>query len=155
MPSKTEKKNKVPNKATCLAIENIVLEQCNLEIHRENAAKKGKINIAVELQQRIEESEGEEKNKLIGELNLILKGISDDENEDNFFCIETTHVAHYKRKENQPWKDYDIDNFAKTAMMIHICSYSREFINDLMLKANLPKITLPLIPIGAVELKKN
>ena len=153
MPSKTEKKNKVPNKARFLAIENIVLEQFNLDIYRENASKKGKVNIAVELQQRIEE--GEEKNKLIGELNLILKGISDDENEDNFFCIETTHVAHYKRKENQPLKDYDIDNFAKTAMMIHICSYSREFINDLMLKANLPKITLPLIPIGAVELKKN
>jgi len=147
MSHKVLDKSDVPNIATCAELESIALMKCTLEINNEHAAKKGKINIEIGLEQRI----NDENTLLTGELNLKLRGITDDNNGDEYFSIETIHTAQYNLKESHSWKQEDLDRFTTSAVLMHTWSYAREFASDLTSKANLPKVTLPLLPISVKE----
>jgi hypothetical protein len=138
---------KVSNKCSLVSL---FMSNCNVERTIDAMAYK-KIDVELDVNGSLLKKEGK---SLFAKASMILRGVPPESKKDHVIKIACEYVLKYKLEMDKDASDEDLGNFCNINALYNAWPFFREFALNMTNRMEIPPLTLPLMSISALPVKK-
>lgn len=142
--------NRQKNKpfAHCANLDDITLIKSNFECFTQERPKGGTLEVGINTGYNTSEKDG--LYIFTARFDVSISG-KEPEEEKSVFNVDISFIATYSLKQCcSTWVDEEKNAFLEQSAMMHVWPYVREHIDKLTAGSSVPRVVLPLFPIGGV-----